>query len=93
MVREITYKKDGVKSVMDLNGASVCTQQGTTTELNMADFFRANKMKIRPVVYLIGVLPWSKSHVLPPDVNANTIILFFGVVGFSLWHKAGGLRP
>jgi len=44
-------KKDGVNSVLDLNGASICTQQGTTTELNMADFFRANKMKIRPVVF------------------------------------------
>lgn len=27
---------------MQLNGASVCTQQGTTTELNLADYFRAN---------------------------------------------------
>ena len=31
-------KKLGVKSVMDLNGASICTQQGTTTELNLADY-------------------------------------------------------
>ena len=43
--------KDGIKSAMDLNGASVCTQQGTTTELNMADFFRANKLKLKPVVF------------------------------------------
>ena len=39
-------KKDGVTSAMDLDGASVCTQQGTTNELNMADFFRTNKMKV-----------------------------------------------
>ena len=44
-------KKDGVKSAKDLDGASVCTQQGTTTELNMADFFRANRLKLKPVVF------------------------------------------
>ncbi|MBU3653721.1 MAG: transporter substrate-binding domain-containing protein, partial [Limnohabitans sp.] len=32
-------KKLGVSSALELNGASVCTQQGTTTELNLADFF------------------------------------------------------
>lgn len=44
-------KKDGIKSAKELNGASICTQQGTTTELNMADFFRKNKMKFKPVVF------------------------------------------
>ncbi|MDH5581191.1 MAG: amino acid ABC transporter substrate-binding protein, partial [Bdellovibrionales bacterium] len=44
-------KSDGIKSVHELSGASVCTQQGTTTELNVADFFRANKMKFKPVVF------------------------------------------
>ena len=44
-------KKIGVKSAMELDGASVCTQQGTTTELNMADFFRANRLKLKPVVF------------------------------------------
>lgn len=39
----------GVKSAMDLDGASVCIQTGTTTELNLADFFRTNKMKYEPV--------------------------------------------
>ena len=37
-------KKDGIKSALELMGASICTQQGTTTELNLADYFRANKM-------------------------------------------------
>jgi len=40
----------GVKSAMELNGATVCVQPGTTTELNLADFFRANKMSFEPVV-------------------------------------------
>jgi general L-amino acid transport system substrate-binding protein len=44
-------KKDGVKSVKDLSGASICTQQGTTTELNLADYFRANRLKMKPVVF------------------------------------------
>jgi len=44
-------KKLGVKSAKELNGASVCVNIGTTTELNMADFFRANKMEYKPVVF------------------------------------------
>ena len=45
-------RKDlGVKSAMELDGASVCVAIGTTTELNMADFFRANNMKYEPVVF------------------------------------------
>ena len=38
-------KKLGVKSAKELNGATVCIQAGTTTELNLADYFRANNMK------------------------------------------------
>jgi general L-amino acid transport system substrate-binding protein len=41
----------GVKSALELDGASVCVQAGTTTELNLADYFRANNMKFNPVVY------------------------------------------
>ena len=44
-------KKLGVASAKELNGASVCTQQGTTTELNLADFFRANNMKYEVVAF------------------------------------------
>jgi general L-amino acid transport system substrate-binding protein len=43
-------KKRNVKSAKQLNGATVCVQPGTTTELNLADYFRANKMKFKPVV-------------------------------------------
>jgi general L-amino acid transport system substrate-binding protein len=39
-----------VNSALELNGASVCTQTGTTTELNVADYFRANRLKYDPVV-------------------------------------------
>ena len=43
-------KKRNVKSARQLDGAAVCVQPGTTTELNLADYFRANNMKFKPVV-------------------------------------------
>ncbi len=39
----------GVSSAKDLDGATVCIQTGTTTELNLADFFRANNITYQPV--------------------------------------------
>ena len=45
-------RKDlGVKSAYELDGASVCVTTGSTTELNLGDFFRANNMSYTPVVY------------------------------------------
>ena len=45
-------KKDlGVKSALELDGASVCVQSGTTTELNLADYFRLKGMEYKPVVF------------------------------------------
>ncbi len=44
-------KKLGVDSALKLDGASVCVQQGTTTELNLADFFRSHNMKFEAVVF------------------------------------------
>ena len=42
-------KSKGVKSTKELDGATVCIQTGTTTELNLADYFRANKISYKPV--------------------------------------------
>jgi general L-amino acid transport system substrate-binding protein len=39
----------GVSSAKDLDGATVCIQTGTTTELNLADFFRVNNISYEPV--------------------------------------------
>jgi general L-amino acid transport system substrate-binding protein len=39
----------GVASATELDGATVCIQTGTTTELNLADFFRSNSMSYEPV--------------------------------------------
>ncbi|MBN9062899.1 MAG: amino acid ABC transporter substrate-binding protein [Rhizobiales bacterium 65-9] len=47
----LVRKKLNVSSALELSGASVCVQQGTTTELNLADYFRANKMKYESVVF------------------------------------------
>lgn len=41
----------GVSSATELSGAKVCVQAGTTTELNLADYFRVNDMEFEPVVY------------------------------------------
>jgi general L-amino acid transport system substrate-binding protein len=39
----------GISSATELDGATVCIQTGTTTELNLADFFRANNITYQPV--------------------------------------------
>ena len=45
-------RKDlGITSALELDGASVCTNIGTTTELNLSDYFRANNMSFEPVVF------------------------------------------
>ena len=44
-------KELGVASAKELDGASVCVQAGTTTELNLADYFRANGLQYTPVVF------------------------------------------
>src|SRR5208282_4186110 len=44
-------KSLGVDSALKLDGASICVQQGTTTELNLADFFRTHNLKFEAVVF------------------------------------------
>jgi general L-amino acid transport system substrate-binding protein len=43
-------KKAGIKSAKELDGATICVQPGTTTELNLADYFRTNHMTFKPLV-------------------------------------------
>ncbi len=45
----IIRKSKGVKSAKELDGATICIQTGTTTELNLADYFRANNITYKPV--------------------------------------------
>jgi general L-amino acid transport system substrate-binding protein len=44
-------KKLNVKSLKDLNGSTVCVNLGTTTELNLADYFRSQKMTYKLVAF------------------------------------------
>lgn len=44
-------RSDNISRAIQLDGASVCVNSGTTTELNLADFFRANKISYKPVVF------------------------------------------
>ena len=44
-------KKLNVKSAKALKGATICVQSGTTTERNLADYFRSNKIAYKPVVF------------------------------------------
>jgi general L-amino acid transport system substrate-binding protein len=45
----LVKKSAGVKSVKELDGATICVQPGTSTELAIADYFRANNLKFQPV--------------------------------------------
>ena len=47
----IVRKSLNINSAMELNDAAICVQQGTTTELNLADFFRTNRMKLKTVTF------------------------------------------
>jgi general L-amino acid transport system substrate-binding protein len=40
-----------VNSALELGDASICVQQGTTTELNLADYFRSNRMRLKTVTF------------------------------------------
>lgn len=47
----LVRKESGIKSVYELKGAAVCTNTGTTTELNVADFFRTNNIPYQIVAF------------------------------------------
>jgi len=47
----LVSKDLGVKSATEMDGASFCIQAGTTTELNLADYFRTNKMSYTPITF------------------------------------------
>ncbi len=75
----ITRKNPKVKSVKDLNGATICVDAGTTTEKNLADYFRANKMSFKPVVFehqeaTIEALKSGRCHALTGDATALSIL-------------------
>jgi len=47
----LVNKELGVQGALELDGAAVCIQAGTTTELNLSDYFRSNGMKFTPITF------------------------------------------
>jgi general L-amino acid transport system substrate-binding protein len=47
----IIRKSLKVNSALELNDAAICVQQGTTTELNLADYFRTHRMRLKTVTF------------------------------------------
>lgn len=68
-------RKDlGVKDAKELDGAAVCTDTGTTTELNMNDFFKSNQLKFQPVVFekkdeIISAYEAGRCDVVTTDIS------------------------
>src|SRR5215207_8319899 len=63
-----------VNSALELNGASICTQTGTTTELNLGDYFRANNMRYEVIAFAtadetIKAYDGGRCDVLTTDVS------------------------
>ena len=52
----LVKKAVGVNDAKQLGGATVCIQAGTTTELNLADYFRKEGMDFKPIVFNTGVM-------------------------------------
>lgn len=68
-------RKSGVTKGSQLDGATVCIQSGTTGELNIADFFRANKIAFKPVVIedtkeILDAFQGGRCDVLTQDSSA-----------------------
>lgn len=64
----------GLSSALELDGAAICVQSGTTTELNVADYFRANGMEFDPIVFdtseqTVGGFEAGRCDVLTSDTS------------------------
>ncbi|WP_163578046.1 amino acid ABC transporter substrate-binding protein [Halomonas faecis] len=64
----------GISNASELDGAAVCVQSGTTTELNLADYFRANDMEFQPIVFdtseqTVGGFEAGRCDVLTSDTS------------------------
>ncbi|MBR2512864.1 MAG: amino acid ABC transporter substrate-binding protein [Halomonas sp.] len=64
----------GISEASELDGAAICIQSGTTTELNLADYFRANDMEFDPIVFdtseqTVGGFQAGRCDVLTSDTS------------------------
>ena len=58
-----------VNSALELNDAAICVQQGTTTELNLADYFRANRMRLNETMMAAATTPQNEPR---PPITTTT---------------------
>ncbi|MBW6393044.1 MULTISPECIES: amino acid ABC transporter substrate-binding protein [Halomonadaceae] len=70
----LVSKDLGISSAKELDGAAICIQSGTTTELNLADYFRANEMQFDPIVFdtseqTVGGFEAGRCDVLTSDTS------------------------
>jgi general L-amino acid transport system substrate-binding protein len=82
----LVRKSLNVKSAKELDGATICVQPGTTTELNLADFYRRNNMKLTPLV--IDNLEELRSAFLAGRCDAYTI----GTAALAAFRAGLGAR-
>jgi general L-amino acid transport system substrate-binding protein len=70
----IIRKSLKVNSALELNDAAICVQQGTTTELNLSDYFRTNKMRLKTVTFatLDEALKAAAATPSPPTLPPST---------------------
>lgn len=71
----------GVENVAELEGASICVQSGTTTELNMADYFRARNIQVKSVVFegfeeSVAAFFSGRCDAYTTDISALAVIRF-----------------
>jgi general L-amino acid transport system substrate-binding protein len=62
----LVNNKLGVKSAKELDGATICIQAGTTTELNVSDYFRGNGLKYTPITFDTSQLFAQRSKLASP---------------------------
>lgn len=82
----LVSRRLGVTGARQLDGASVCVQPGTTTERNLADFFRANNMQLQPVV--IDSIEQIREALLGGRCDAFTV----GTAALSAFRAGLGAR-
>ena len=76
-------KADGIASALDLSGAAICIESGTTTELNAADYFAANNLEFNTVVFV------DQDEVVKAYAFVRTLA---GKTGLGCHHQPFGKR-
>ena len=70
-------KDSGIASILDMDGATVCVQAGTTTEKNLADFFSANSIAYTRWSSPMRRAPWKPMTAAPATASRRTSPAWF----------------